>query len=312
MIKILLVSFSILFSHFSIKDNKVYDTIFDKYYSDEEFINLLIYDINFSNDDNFKKYKKSHTNLQFSKSWWTYFVLVGSWGAGIEGIRYPERWEEGGENYDPDDSNGPPGIENIVFGSLLYSSYYGYNKIRKERSLYRLIQDYNYFYFEKDREFDLPYQFVDNIGNIDYWKFTTSIGASTEKVGTSTLDVSIDFEINHRNYIYFSYGNFFILGNGIGVGYKHYLKSRYKHSSFLGISLSGSLIGDGNTIWTGKNTHLTLGQSIKIFNINDRGSLFINVGLVASYSNIRFYKNKDLGEKYSLELLPLINLEARF
>ena len=82
-------------------------------------------------------------------------------------------------------------------------------------------------------------------------------------------------------------------------------------SPFLGISLSGSLTGDGNTIWTGKSTHLTLGQSIKILN---RGSalIFINVGLVASYSNIRFYENKDLGEKYSLELLPLINLEARF
>ena len=307
---LILVSFAL--SYFSIQDNKIYDVSNDQFYSDEEFINFLICDADFYNNPNFSKYKKSYTNLQFDESWFTYLFLIGTWVDGIQGISHPERWEEGGQNYDPrHPDRDPPGVSNIIAGSLLFYSYHGYNKIRKERSLYKLIQDYNYFYFEKDKEFDIPYPFVDNIRNRDYWKSSYSFGYSSEKAGSSMLDVSIDFAINDRDYIYFSYGNFFILGQSVGFGYKHYLKSRYNHSSFLGISLGGSLIGDGNTIWTGKSTHLTLGQSIKILN---RGSamIFINVGLVASYSNIRFYENKDLGEKYSLELLPLINLETRF
>tara|TARA_B100000427_G_scaffold142891_1_gene118992 strand:+ start:1225 stop:2166 length:942 start_codon:yes stop_codon:yes gene_type:complete len=304
-----LVSFAL--SYFSIQDNKIYDVGSGQFYSDEELINFLICDSNFYNNQNFKKYKKSYTNLQFEKKWWTYLILIGSWGAGIEGINHPERWEEGGDNYDLGEDNSPPGIDNIIFGSLFFYSYHGYNKIRKERSLYRLIQDYNYFYFEKDKELDIPYPFVDNIRNRDYWKSSYSFGYSSEKAGSSMLDVSIDFAINDRDYIYFSYGNFFILGQSVGFGYKHYLKSRYNHSSFLGISLSGSLSGDGNTTWAGTSTHLTLGQSVKILN-REPAIIFINVGLVASYSNIRFYENTDLGEKYSLELLPLINLETRF
>ena len=308
---LILTLVSFVLSYFSIQDNKIYDVSNDQFYSDEELINFLICDSNFYNNQSFKKYKKSYTNLQFEKNWWTYLILIGSWGAGLEGINHPERWEEGGENYDLGEDNSAPGIDNIIFGSLFFYSYHGYNKIKKERSLYRLIQDYNYFYFEKDKELNIPYPFVDNIRNRDYWKSSYSFGFSSEKAGASMLDVSIDLEINDRDYIYFSYGNFFIFGHSIGFGYKHYLKSKYNHSSFLGISLSGSLIGDGNTIWTGKSTHLTLGQSIKILN-REPAMVFINIGLVVSYSNISFYENKDLGEKYSLELLPLINLETRF
>ncbi len=308
---LILIFVSFTLSYFSIQDNKIYDTINKQLYSDEEFVSFLTCDSDFYNNYDFKKYKKSYNKLQLDKNWWTYLILIGSWGAGIEGINHPERWDEGGDNYDIGENNSTPGIDNIIIGSLFFYSYHKYNKIKKERSLYRLIQDYNYFYFEKDREFDIPYPFVDNIRNRDYWKSSYSFGFSAEKAGASMLDVSIDFAINDKDYIYFSYGNFFVLGQSVGAGYKHYLKSRYNNSSFLGISLSGSLIGDGNTVWTGKSTHLTLGQSIKILN-KEPAMIFVNVGLVASYSNIRFYENTDLGKKHSLELLPLINLETRF
>tara|TARA_B100000519_G_C14163344_1_gene400389 strand:- start:98 stop:1042 length:945 start_codon:yes stop_codon:yes gene_type:complete len=307
---LILASFSL--SYFSIRDDKVYDAKNNQLYNSESFISLLNQDSDFYNNQNFKIYIKSHKNLQFKKNWWTHLILIGSWGAGLEGINHPERWEEGGDNYNLGDDNSPPGIDNIIIGSVFYVSYYKYNQIRKERSLYKLIQDYNHFYFQKDREQNPPYSFVDNVGNIDYWKLSASVGASTEKVGASTLDISLDFKITNKDYFYFSYGNFLILGQGIGAGYKHYLKSRYNHSSFLGISFSGSMIGDGNSMpRTGKSCNLALGQSIKILN-RARESLFVNIGLVVSYTNIRFYENSGLGKKYSLEILPLINLETRF
>ena len=108
-----LVSFAL--SYFSIQDNKIYDVSNDQLYSDEELINFLICDSNFYNNQNFKKYKKSYTNLQFDESWFTYLFLIGSWGSGIEGISHPERWEEGGQNYDPRrPDRDPPGVNNII------------------------------------------------------------------------------------------------------------------------------------------------------------------------------------------------------
>ena len=326
MTKILLILFSILFSQFSIKDNKVYNTISNKYYSDEEFINLLIHDINFSNDDNFKKYKKSHINLQFRKSWWTYLVLAGSWGAGIEGIRYPERWEEGGEHYDPDGSNTAPGLHNIVLGTILYSSYHKYNKIRKDRSLAYVINKYNNLYSKYSIEpIKIPDPFFDKSAG---WGFSGSIGVSTDKASIGIGNVSISKYLNQKSEVYGALGGLIFTLN-FGAGYTHYFDSRYISSNFVGTSISLMLAGDGGggSGYSNRSTKVYFGRSFQVISLfeilkvalnltvpylslrNVGPSSFLNLGLVVDYSD---NPSKHISNDYNhWTLMPLLTFESR-
>ena len=108
-------------------------------------------------------------------------ILIGSIGAGLEGIQHPERWEEGGENYSAGERNKPPGVDNIVFGTLVYTGYFGYHQSKRDKSLINILNEYNTSkFFYSDIE-------VPNIKNISKkrYDFRYQVGLFSEKTTTA-------------------------------------------------------------------------------------------------------------------------------
>ena len=249
---LIILLISTAFSHFSIKDGQVYNILSNQYYSDDEFIDLLNIDSNFIDDKDFKKYKKSNKKLKFRSSWYIYLLSIGSIGAGIEGIQYPERWEQGGENYDsPDDS--APGYNNVLIGVLLPTSYFGYHKIRKDRSRYHIINKYNILYSETDVESEnIPFSFVDdtqkfwetNIWNSKQWYGSVSTGFLSEKIPYSLIDISIIYDKNQNSEFYGTFSSI-IFGGGLSVGHKYHFFNKSESTPFISSSIY--TIGGGDT-----------------------------------------------------------------
>ena len=219
---------SITFSYLSIKDKKIYDNNSNYYYTHDEFIDFLSYDSIFIKDQNFKKYQKSNNRLKFNKSWFVYLVSISSIGIGIEGIQSPEKWEEGGEEYDPKNPDDePPGINNILFGSLLYISYFEYHKVRKSRSLVRLLNKYNltYSYWEED---------VPILEISQKFRYSTQI-LLNERIPYTLAAYSFIYDINKNSEIHITLGSA-IVSFAYSLGFKYYLNDKYSNSFFLSAS----------------------------------------------------------------------------
>jgi len=127
---ILILFFGVVFSKVLIVDEQNVNSV----YSDDEFIELLELNPIFSNDEDFLNYKKYVNRLKFNKSKYIYILSLGSIATGIDGLQNPEQHLE---------EESPPGVKNIIAGILLSSTYYGYNKMKKNKSLYNVIQKYN-------------------------------------------------------------------------------------------------------------------------------------------------------------------------
>tara|TARA_Y100001970_G_scaffold292473_1_gene433903 strand:+ start:328 stop:1284 length:957 start_codon:yes stop_codon:yes gene_type:complete len=313
---IYLLLLSISLCQFTIKDGKAYDLSYDKYYSDQEFIDFLSCDPNFYNDTHLKKFKKSHRNLKFKRNWYIYLMTISSIGAGVEGIRYPERWDEGGDNYDienPDEK--PPGFESIAVGVILYTSYFGYNKIRKNRSLPRIINKYNKLYLNEEiEEIEIPYRFVDNISDSDKRERIISMGFLSDKIPVSLIDISTVHNINKHSDFYGTLSTT-ILGAGLGVGYKYHILDKYMTTPFIGTSLFayGGSNGDAST-----NEWETIGgfsvySGVSLFRSNNNPFFNAPTKKVKKHSiNFGAHWTYIFGDgSYDLYPLPFLNVEIR-
>lgn len=299
---------SIGVGHITVEDGRMYDAEYDKFYSEDEFINSLVCDSNFSNNKHFLKYKKSHNNLKLSESWLVYFASIGSVFAGIDGIQNPEKWDKGGSEYDPNDPDrGAPGYDNIVAGVLFYGSYFGYNKIKKERSRAHVVNQYNSIYSTKNIEpLEIPYSLFNDFWSSN-WGSSGSFGLCTEKASIGVVDFSISKFLDEKSEVYGAFGSL-IFSVNLGAGYKHYFNSRYKSSNFIGTSISYMLSGNSDSSYSNSSAKVYLGRSFKVpslFKDKNPGGFF-NFGLVVDYSDDPF-----INANKHWTLLPMLTFESR-
>ena len=252
---IIILSISIGFSQLSIIDKQIYNSTLNKYYSDDEFITSLNNDTTFFSDENFLNYKKYVNRLSFKKSKYIYLLSLGSIGAGIDGIQNPEEHAD-------DDS--PPGSPHIIFGLLLSPSYYGYNKINKDRSLFYVVQKYN-------ERYD-GYETRDSIPPYNYLQFnpgvSASFGLNSEKGIPTLMNGSLLINSNSDTRLFTSI-------------------SRMSGAYFDSMDkLTGTLFSLGYSIKSTKRSFLNIGYSYVFTSTNELtdydntsefGSPFINI-----------------------------------
>ena len=280
---------SLSFSNLTYQDGIIIDNNNNQKVSHEELINMLDNDENLKDNKNFIKFKKSYNRLNSKGSKYIYFLSVGSIITGIDGELNPEDFL---------DEESPPGVDNILFGILLSSSYYGYNKINKERSLYRLIQDYNYIYFEKEKESNLPYPIIDKVFDVESWNGSMSFGLLNEKIPFSFIEFSWIFNRNQYSEFYGTFTSA-IFGGGLGLGHKYYYKNKSEASMFISSSIHVSILGDElDTVY---GLTISPGYYIPTYNlIGEHEKSFIKAGLSFTY----------MGDGSS-GVTPFINIEKK-
>jgi hypothetical protein len=283
---IIILSISIGFPQFSIKDKQIYNYTFNKYYSDDEFITSLNSDTAFLNDKNFLNYKKYVNRLKFKKSKYIYLISLASIGTGIDGIQNPEEHV---------DNDSPPGSPHIMVGLLLSSSYYGYNKINKDRSLFYVVQKYN-------ERYD-GYETTDSIPPYNYLQFnlgvSASFGLNSEKGIPTLVNSSLLINITNNLELFTTFGTI-LFGGYIAGGFKYYINSNSDTRLFTSISrmrgsfgvsldshqeLSGILFSLGYSLKSTKRSFLNIGYSYVFASTNEWlydnksefGSPFINM-----------------------------------
>ena len=284
---IIILSISVVFPQLTIKDKQIYNNNINKYYSDNEFIKSLNSDTTFVNDENFINYKKYVNRLKFKKSKYIYLFSLGIIGAGIDGIQNPEEHAD-------DDS--PPGSPHIIFGLLLSPSYYGYNKINKDRSLFYVIQKYNELYSE--------YETTDSIPPYNYLQFnlgvSASFGLNSEKGIPTLVNGSLLINITNNLELFTTFGTI-LFGGYIAGGFKYYINSNSDTRLFTSISLMSGAYFDSQDKLTG--TLFSLGYSLKLVERS-----FLNIGysyVFASTNELADYDNtSEFGS-------PFINIEFR-
>ena len=284
---IIILSISVVFPQLTIKDKQIYNNNINKYYSDNEFIKSLNSDTTFVNDENFINYKKYVNRLKFKKSKYIYLFSLASIGTGIDGIQNPD------EHVD-DDS--PPGLPHIIIGLLLSPSYYGYNKINKDRSLFYVVQKYNDLYSE--------YETTDSIPPYNYLQFnlgvSASFGLNSEKGIPTLVNGSLLINITNNLELFTTFGTI-LFGGYIAGGFKYYINSNSDTRLFTSISRMSGAYFDSMDELTG--TLFSLGYSIK-----STKRSFLNIGysyVFASTNELTDYDNKS---KFGS---PFINIEFR-
>ena len=305
---VVIIFFSTSYSYLSIKDEKIYNNISDIYYSHDEFIDSLVSNPNFKQDKYFKKYRNSNDRLKFKNSWYIYLLSIGSVGAGMEGIMHPERFEEGGENYDGPNTS-TPGVGNIFFGALIYKGYIGYHTMTKDRSLYHVINKYNDLYSEEEIKLEeIPYKSFyvskDNIVDVDNWNVDMSIGIS-ERIPISFMSVSLLYDINNHSELFGSF-SYLIFGGGLSLGFKYYLFDKFKLSPF--VSNSVFTVGGGDTWQSTNGISIAPGISFTIPYINDMidSKIALNLGMSFLFLDDPSFISND--NKSSYGKIPVINI----
>ena len=301
-----LLVIGVVFPQLTLKGKQIHDNEINKYYSDDEFIKMLNADSSFVNDKNFINYKKYVNRLKFKKSKYIYGISLMSIATGHDGIVNPDEFQ---------DDEDPPGADNIAFGILLASSYYAYNKIKKEKSLHNVIQSHNDIY-SKDKIINLPPPHVYT------FKGNASYGLFSEKIPISILDLTFSMHTNEHSAFYATIHGMILYGAGIGIGYKHHYASKVKSSSFMSICAHTSTMGDGYQTMSGislspgyswflrEKTYSNQKFNWKTFTTSTEFSKlksFLNIGISLTYS----YSNFGTNPKYEFLLLPFINLEIR-
>ena len=131
---------SILFPYLLVENNLIYNNNTYKYYSHDEFIAFLDQDINFVKDKDFLKYKKSVDRLKFKSMKYVYGYSVIGISMAIDKYNHPEENLENPSSYK----------DNFASSIILPLSYYAFNKIRRDNSLYRVAGKYNNLYSEEN------------------------------------------------------------------------------------------------------------------------------------------------------------------
>ena len=289
--RLVLVFFcSIILPYFSIENQKVYDNKLKNFYDHNQFIDFISNDSTFLETKDYNQYLKHHNKLSLKKSWWVYVISVGSIGAGLEGIQHPERWEEGGENYNPGERNKPPGADNIVLGTLLSTGYFSYHQSKREQSLIKMLNEYNASKY-LNSSIEVPYIKSNSKNRYD---FRYQVGLFSEKTPYSLSSLSINFNVNDSFEIFAGLGTSFLIAGSISTGAKYYFNNK-KISPYFVFSAYNSIYD-----YSAGNDDLTSGK------YNQQG-LNLSLGLTHN-------KRINLGiacyiERNNTYYTPILNIE---
>jgi len=188
-------------------------------YSHDELITFLDQDINFVGNKDFLKYKNSVKRLKFKSMIPVYAYSVAAITGGIYNYNHPEENPENPEIYKG----------NFAASVVVPLSYYTFNKVRRDKSLYYVVKNYNNLYSEEK----LP-----NSKPPDTWSGGMSFGFQSEKTPVSLLNGYLLFRLNEHQEIFTGFGTI-IFGSSLFTGYKHYLNDFSKPSPYMSISYHG-------------------------------------------------------------------------
>ena len=223
----LLLFISVAFSQLSIEGKRIYNNKINKYYSHDELITFLDQDINFVGNKDFLKYKNSVQRLKF-------YCMIPVYGYSVIGIRI------GIDNYNhPEENPENPEVykDNFAASVVVPLSYYTFNKVRRDKSLYYVVKNYNNLYSEeKLPDSKPPYT----------WSGGVSFGFQSEKTPVSLLNGYLLFRLNEHQEIFTGFGTFCLF-----TGYKHYLNDFSKPSPYMSISYHGGSYFDSGSELTG-------------------------------------------------------------
>ena len=164
----LLLFISVAFPQLSIEGKRIYNNKINKYYSHDELITFLDQDINFVGNKDFLKYKNSVQRLKFYCMIPVYAYSVIGIRIGIDNYNHPEENPENPEVYK----------DNFAASVVVPLSYYTFNKVRRDKSLYYVVKNYNNLYSEeKLPDSKPPYT----------WSGGVSFGFQSEKTPVSLL-----------------------------------------------------------------------------------------------------------------------------
>ena len=215
----LLLFISVAFPQLSIEGKRIYNNKINKYYSHDELIIFLEQDINFVGNKDFLKYKNSVQRLKF-------YCMIPVYGYSVIGIRI------GIDNYNhPEENPENPEVykDNFAASVVVPLSYYTFNKVRRDKSLYYVVKNYNNLYSEeKLPDSKPPYT----------WSGGVSFGFQSEKTPLSLLNGYLLFRLNEHQEIFTGFGTI-IFGSSLFTGYKHYLNDFSKPSPYMSISYHG-------------------------------------------------------------------------
>jgi hypothetical protein len=256
----LLLFISVAFPQLSIEGKRIHNHEINEYYSHDELITFLEQDSNFVGNKDFLKYKNSVQPKFYCMMPVYAFSAVNLYG-GIEIYNHPENYPDvPPEHYKV----------NFAVSVVVPLSYYIFNKVRRDNSLYYVFKNYNNLYSEeKLPDSKPPYT----------WSGRMSFGIQSEKTPISLFNVYYLFRLNEHQEIFTGVGTI-IFGSGLFTGYKHYLNDFSKPSPYMSISYHGGVYYDTGAELTG--IFPSLGFSLPI---SENSFLNFGIGYVFMQKN---------------------------
>ena len=276
----LLLFISVAFSQLSIEGKRIYNNKINKYYSHDELITFLEQDSDFVGNKDFLKYKNSVKRLKFKSMIPVYAYSVAAITGGIYNYNHPEENPENPEVYK----------DNFAASVVVPLSYYTFNKVRRDKSLYYVVKNYNNLYSEEKLPDSKPHY---------TWSGRWSIGYQSEKTPFSGLDIYFLGRLNEHKEIFTGVGTI-MFGGGLFTGYKHYLNDFSKPSPYMSISYHGGVYYDTGAELTGifpslgfslpisKNSFLNFGIGYVFMQKNTMNDFRGKKGFVAPFLNLLF------------------------
>ena len=287
---IIVLFISVAFSQLSIEGKRIYNNKINKYYSHDELITFLDQDINFVGNKDFLKYKNSVQRLKF-------YCMIPVYGYSVIGIRI------GIDNYNhPEENPENPEVykDNFAASVVVPLSYYTFNKVRRDKSLYYVVKNYNNLYPEEK----LPVYSEEKLpdSKLPYtWSGGMSFGFQSEKTPVSFFNMYYLFRLNEHQEIFTGVGTI-MFGGGLFTGYKHYLNDFSKPSPYMSISYHGGAYYDTGAELTGifpslgfslpisKNSFLNFGIGYVFMQKNTMNDFRGKKGFVAPFLNYEMLK----------------------
>jgi hypothetical protein len=288
----LLLFISVAFSQLSIEGKRIYNNKINKYYSHDELITFLEQDSNFVGNKDFLKYKNSVQPKFYCMMPVYAFSALNLYG-GIEIYNHPENYPD----VPPDDYK-----NSFTVSVVVPLSYYIFNKVRRDNSLYYVFKNYNNLYSEEKNYNNLYSEEKLPASKLPYtWSGGMSFGFQSEKTPFSFFNLYRLFRLNEHQEIFTGVGTI-MFGGGLFTGYKHYLNDFSKPSPYMSISYHGGVYYDTGAELTGifpslgfslpisKNSFLNFGIGYVFMQKNTMNDFRGKKGFVAPFLNYEMLK----------------------